>query len=99
MWRDRKIIALVLLMVTALFQTAVAHSLVHDDDSDHCSICLVIQQAQPVLQTPQQSVVFEFQKHSVYVNRSVLRYTAFAKADQLTATLSIRPPPYSLDIS
>jgi hypothetical protein len=96
MWQKRNFIALLLLMVTALLQTAQAHSLVHDDDhSDPCSICFVIQQAQPVLQTPAQTVVFEYHKHAIYVAPVMFDYSAFAKAEQSPATLSIRPPPHS----
>jgi hypothetical protein len=97
---DRKIIALFLLMVAALFQTAVAHSFEHDDgDSDHCTLCLVIHQSQPVVQSPQQAILFDSHAHAVFVEKIILMYSAFAKAEQQYSTLSIRPPPHSTELS
>ncbi len=96
MWKQPKIIALLLLFVTVLLQAAAAHSLVHDEEDTHCETCILVQQhSGQALVFDLDQARFDFLQHSVYVEKEILGYSAFAKASIPQSSLSIRPPPYS----
>ncbi|MGB5981270.1 MAG: hypothetical protein WBG46_03925 [Nonlabens sp.] len=96
MLRKRLSFLLLFTMVAMLAQSAVHHIVDDHEESATCDYCLLVEQVQPVDFSPQASLQFEQAIHAVFTYEEQAGFLAFAKANHLRNTSSIRPPPYCI---
>lgn len=95
MQKRRAALTLLFLMIATLVQSAIHHAYDHEEDNTACEYCLIVDQSQPCgLVGDTTTSSYDSVDHSIYTYEESLRYLAFAKADFLKESLSIRPPPF-----